>query len=324
MALNLLLLLSLLNLNIISSLGELQRLGHPIKADGSLSALVIGDWGRTGSYNQTDVAFQMGRIGEKLDIDFIISTGDNFYENGLKGIHDKGFDDSFSSIYTAKSLQKQWYSVLGNHDYRGDVIAQLSPVLRQIDSKWLCMRSFILDAEIVEFFFVDTTPFVMHYWRNPGHSTYDWRDVAPRDTYIANVMKDLESALKESTARWRIVVGHHTIRSVSIHGDTSELDQLLLPILRANNVDLYINGHDHCLQHIGDIDSPIQFLTSGGGSKAWRGVFNSNRDGLQFFYDGQGFMSLQLTQSSVEVVFYNTNGDALHKWSMSKEPLSAI
>ncbi|KAK1264011.1 Purple acid phosphatase 17 [Acorus gramineus] len=288
MALNLFLLLSLLNLNIVSSLGKLQRLEHPIKADGSLSALVIGDWGRTGSYNQTDVAFQMGRIGEKLDIDFIISTGDNFYENGLKGVDDKGFDDSFSSIYTAKSLQKQWYS------------------------------------EIVEFFFVDTTPFVLHYWRNPGHSTYDWRDVAPRDTYIANVMKDLESALKESTARWRIVIGHHTIRSVSIHGDTSELNQLLLPILQANNVDLYINGHDHCLQHISDINSPIQFLTSGGGSKAWRGVFNSNRDGLHFFYDGQGFMSLQLTQSSVEVVFYNTNGDALHKWSMSKEPLSAI
>lgn len=54
--------------------------------------------------------FQMGRIGEKLDIDFVVSTGDNFYDNGLTGEHDKAFQESFTKIYTAKSLQKQWYS----------------------------------------------------------------------------------------------------------------------------------------------------------------------------------------------------------------------
>ena len=52
----------------------------------------------------------MGKIGEKLDIDFVISTGDNFYDNGLTGVDDKLFEESFTNIYTAKSLQKQWYS----------------------------------------------------------------------------------------------------------------------------------------------------------------------------------------------------------------------
>lgn len=52
----------------------------------------------------------MGRIGEKLDIDFVISTGDNFYGDGLKSVKDPAFLDSFKNIYTAKSLQKQWYS----------------------------------------------------------------------------------------------------------------------------------------------------------------------------------------------------------------------
>lgn len=52
----------------------------------------------------------MGRIGEKLDIDFVISTGDNFYGDGLNGVNDLAFLDSFKNIYTAKSLQKQWYS----------------------------------------------------------------------------------------------------------------------------------------------------------------------------------------------------------------------
>lgn len=52
----------------------------------------------------------MGKIGDKLNIDFIVSTGDNFYEDGLLSINDHAFDKSFTQIYTAKSLQKQWYS----------------------------------------------------------------------------------------------------------------------------------------------------------------------------------------------------------------------
>lgn len=57
----------------------------------------------------------MGKIGEKDDIDFVISTGDNFYNNGIKGVNDPGFLESFSNIYTAKSLRKQWYTGMSNH-----------------------------------------------------------------------------------------------------------------------------------------------------------------------------------------------------------------
>lgn len=44
---------------IISVTAELQRFEHPIKANGSLSLLVIGDWGRRGHYNQSLVADQV-------------------------------------------------------------------------------------------------------------------------------------------------------------------------------------------------------------------------------------------------------------------------
>lgn len=52
----------------------------------------------------------MGRVAEKLNIDFVISTGDNFYDDGLTGVDDPAFEFSFSKVYTAKSLQKQWYN----------------------------------------------------------------------------------------------------------------------------------------------------------------------------------------------------------------------
>jgi len=180
------------------------------------------------------------------------------------------------------------------------------------------MRSFIVNAEIVDFFFVDTTPFQKKYWTHPGKHQYDWRGVVPRGKYIANLLKDLDEAMEKSTAMWKIVVGHHTMRSVSDHGDTKELLKLLLPVLKENGVDFYINGHDHCLEHISSRDSPIQYFTSGGGSKAWRGVFQPNKDKLRFFYDGQGFMSLQLNQEQAQFTFYDVSGNSLYQWSSSK------
>ncbi|ONI31897.1 hypothetical protein PRUPE_1G337500 [Prunus persica] len=221
-----------LSLCLVGSVAELQRFEHPPKADGSLSFLVVGDWGRRGLYNQSQVALQMGLIGEKAEIDFVISTGDNFYEDGLTGVDDPAFNESFSNIYTAPGLNKQWYNVLGNHDYRGDAEAQLSPVLRTIDKRWLCLRSFIVNAEIVDFFFVDTTPFVDDYFTNPKNHTYDWRGVTPREDYLSNLLKDVDSALKDSSAKWKIVVGHHTIKSAGHHGVTQELVTQLLPILK--------------------------------------------------------------------------------------------
>ncbi|TKY61094.1 Purple acid phosphatase 17 [Spatholobus suberectus] len=310
---------------ILYASAELQRFAHPSKHDGSLNFLVIGDWGRRGAYNQSEVAFQMGKVGEELDIDFVVSTGDNFYDNGLTSVHDHAFEESFTKIYTAKSLQKQWYSVLGNHDYRGDAEAQLSRVLREIDSRWLCLRSFIVDSELVEIFFVDTTPFVDEYFTEPKEHKYDWRGIGPQKPYITNLLKDLELALRESTARWKIVVGHHAIRSVGHHGDTQELINQLLPILQANNIDFYMNGHDHCLEHISDTESPIQFLTSGAGSKAWRGdIKGMNRRGLNFFYDGQGFMSMKLTHTDATIEFYDVFGKVLHRLTSSKQLHSSM
>ncbi|XP_051147643.1 purple acid phosphatase 17-like [Andrographis paniculata] len=305
---------------------ELPRFEHPARGGGgSVAFLVVGDWGRKGHYNQSLVSHQMGKIAEDLDIDFVVSTGDNFYDNGLHGEDDPNFLDSFSNVYTSRSLHKQWYSVLGNHDYRGNAVAQLSSYLRKIDSRWLCLRSFVVNTEIAELFFVDTTPMVEEYFTNPGDHTYDWRGVLPVKSYVANLLQDVETALKESKAKWRIVIGHHAIRSISHHGDTRELVDQLLPILRANGVDFYINGHDHCLQQISDNQSPIQFLTSGGGSKAWRGEMDKSNVGVvKFFYDGQGFMSVTLDSSDVEVVFYDVSGRALHRWTMSKFLLSSL
>ena len=65
--------------------------------------------------------------------------------------------------------------------------------------------------------------------------------------------------------------------------------------------------------------SSLEFLTSGGGSKAWRGEIKQwAQEELKLYYDGQGFMSLQVTKSKLDVAFYDIYGKILHKWSKTK------
>ncbi|VAH49482.1 unnamed protein product [Triticum turgidum subsp. durum] len=302
---------------------ELQRVQHSPKEDGSLTVLAVGDWGRGGQYNQTLVAEQMGVVGEKLAADFVISTGDNFYNDGLAGDNDTAFFmASFTDIYTASSLQKPWYIVLGNHDYTGDALAQQSPAIREVDSRWTSVnKSFIVEADIVDFFLVDTSPFVLKYW---NESKFDWRNVAPRDTYIATLLQDLDDALAASNATWKVVVGHHPVSSGCEHGNTTELREHLLPLLKAHGVDMYLNGHDHCLQRISSVDSPVEFVTSGGGSKAWAGKFKATTDKMEFLYDGQGFLSMELTAAEARLAFYDVSGAVLHSWGLAKSAPASI
>ncbi|KAI5075158.1 hypothetical protein GOP47_0009234 [Adiantum capillus-veneris] len=289
----------------------------------SLNFLVVGDWGRHGLYNQSLVATQMGKVGDELGIQFVISVGDNFYDRGLTGVNDSAFSESFSDIYTASSLQTTWYAVLGNHDYMGDALAQLSDEIAQHDWRWFCRRQFQLSfplcngvnsrhnaeacSDSVDMFFFDTTPFIDAYWENSTTKHYDWRGLAPRAEQLQSQLQDLDAKLQASTATWKFVLGHHTIRSIGSHGDMSELK---------SEVDMYVNGHDHILQHIKRTDSAIHFVTSGGGSKSYAGLRSyDDDDGVQFVHEGQGFLAVCMTATSALLTFYDVYGVALYSYT---------
>ncbi|XP_057804810.1 purple acid phosphatase 3-like [Salvia miltiorrhiza] len=316
-----LLLMTSFSLKLPSKAVELSRIQHLSKRDDhSIAFLAVGDWGRDGNFNQSRVATQMGYVGKKLGIDFVISTGDNFYTKGLKGVDDRAFQTSFTNIYTAKSLRKPWYSVLGNHDYQGNVEAQLSPALKKLDRRWNCKRNFIVEAGAADIFFVDTTPFVQKYFDNPKKQEFDWRNVFPRERYLSSTLKNLNLSLENSKARWKIVVGHHTIRSIGYHGDTQEMLDHFLPVLEAQKVDMYINGHDHCLQHLSNGRGSMQFLTSGGGSKAWKNIihYGMHNESMHFYHDGQGFLSVEVARDNAKIAFYDVSGRPLHRLKLQK------
>ena len=41
----------------------------------------------------------------------------------------------------------------------------------------------------VEFFFVDTTPFVNDYFTDPTEHTYDWKGILPQQEYLSNPLR---------------------------------------------------------------------------------------------------------------------------------------
>ena len=75
----------------------------------ALTFLAVGDWGRDGGFHQQDVADRMGETAAQIGASFVISVGDNFYEDGVKSVDDPIWKTSFEDVYRAPSLQAPWY-----------------------------------------------------------------------------------------------------------------------------------------------------------------------------------------------------------------------
>ena len=147
---------------------SLPFLGKHALADGAeLPFVVIGDWGRDGASKQRDVAGQMGKAAAASGSKFVIAVGDNFYEDGVQSVDDPHFRASFEDVYTAPSLQTPWYAILGNHDYHGNVDAQIAYSAKS--ARWHMPARYYTRTESLpgggsaDFFFLDTSPFLTHY-----------------------------------------------------------------------------------------------------------------------------------------------------------------
>ena len=64
-------------------------------------------------------------------------------------------------------------------------------------------------------------------------------------------MKELlDSELaKADSDEWKIVFGHYPCHSGGHYGGSKEIQKQVLPVMKAHDVDFYLTGHDHNLQH---------------------------------------------------------------------------
>ncbi len=295
----------------------------PLINDALLTFLVVGDWGRDGLCCQRDIAIEMSRSAGFLDAAFVISTGDNFYEVGLADEHDPQVQTSWANIYnkndprTATIGSLEWHMALGNHDYRGSVTGQLN-VANLYPGQWIQDGRFwdrIITADVdgvrinVHLVIIDTTPFIARY-NTPG-----WDDAVrlnPDGIMTQDKNKQLkwiENTLKQSTADWKIVVGHHSIWTSGSHygEDDGFLEATLPPLFEKYGVHLYLSGHDHNMQY--NKVKSVSYVCSGAGSKPNEGTYEKARTpGSKFFSSQQGFTILSLNQQKIEMRFVDYAG----------------
>jgi acid phosphatase len=278
-------------------------------APAALDFLVVGDWGRNGASHQRDVATQMGHAADSLGSRFVISVGDNFYEDGVQSTADAQWHSSFEDIYSAHSLQVPWYVALGNHDYRGVPQAQVdytaSSSRWRMPNRYYKVAGSSIGAPHLDLFVIDTSPLV-HQYRDKVHSAIA-ENVASQD--VPAQLRWLDQELGASAAPWKLVIGHHTIYSGgSAHGDTPEAKELIEPLLRKHGVQAYINGHDHDLQHIrrGGID----YVLCGAGSEV-RPV--KEVEGTQFCVARSGFAAMRSEPDALTFEFRDYTGASLYR-----------
>jgi acid phosphatase len=272
---------------------------------GALNFGVIGDWGRHGRPDQMAVAQQMGVACAMAGAAFVISVGDNFYEDGVTSTMDEHWTRSFENVYAAKSLQVPWYVALGNHDYRGSVEAQLN--YAKTSTRWnmparYWKQTFPVDSSTpADFFFIDTSPMLSEYANDFAMRAIHTQDVPAQ-------MAWLENALASSTAPWKIVIGHHPIYSAGLgHGNERDLIANLLPVLQRHGVQGYFCGHDHDLQHLQV--GRLHLLLSGGGSEH-RPVLTIPES--RFSRSSSGFAVASLRADAMQVRFIDDKGKLLH------------
>jgi len=280
-----------------------------------LNFLVFGDWGRHGEKDQIEVAMQMELAANAMNAQFIISVGDNFYERGVSSTRDPQWQKTFENVYVAPSLQVPWYVALGNHDYLGNCDAQLA--YSRLSQRWnMPARYFTLSRQVdaasaVDFFYLDTTPMVRHYWHEPIYREHVRTQDVPKQ------LAWFKDALAASTAPWKIVIGHHPIYSGGGpfgHGDTHELIENVLPLLKQYQVQAYFNGHDHNLQHLQV--GAVNLFDSGAGSRA-RPVFKTRY--TRFAKACSGFTTVSMQPENMQVRLIDYRGNVLYTASIPRQ-----
>jgi tartrate-resistant acid phosphatase type 5 len=286
---------------------------------GALTFLAMGDWGRNGADHQKQVAEQMGKTAADSKAQFIISTGDNFYPSGVISEHDPLFKYSFEDIYTAFSLQWDWYPVLGNHDYKSSPDAQVA--YSKISRRWKMparyySKTFAINGDKnqqVLIAFIDTNPLIPEFYNNAEYGpNVRGQDTTQQKRWLAKVLSDPSPSIK-----WKIVVGHHPLYTGGSRTngyDTKAIRSSLKSVLDKYGVDVYLAGHEHSLQHIKPAGKTHHFISGAASEKTPVKLI----EGGKMVASEYGFMVFSITNNQLQVQTLNDDGEIIYSTVINK------
>lgn len=246
---------------------------------------VTGDAG-TGDIGQKMVAKAIEDKCKKDGCEFGIFLGDNIYNNGVSSVDDEQFITKFENPY--KNLNMRMYMILGNHDYRGNVDAEVQYTKKS--AKWyMPSRNYNFKVGNTEFFAIDTN--------NPTQEQ-------------AN---DLAKKTRRSKAKWKIAFGHHPRYTNGVYRNAEGMLKELLDKSLCNKVNLYLSGHEHNKQHLKKSSGVNHLiLGSGAGTRPWL-LHASN---TLFAKDSLGFGWFEIDDSKIHFELLDANGKVEYKYDI--------
>jgi hypothetical protein len=206
---------------------------------GTVRFAVIGDYGED-SPAEADVAARV----KVWRPDFVITTGDNNYEEGAAATMDANVLKHYGEFITDNSATTRFFPSLGNHDW--------------------------ITADAQAYFDTFTLPGNERYYdfvRGNVHFFVLDSDSHEPDGVTADSVQGrwFSQAITASTARWRIVYFHHPPRSSGRHGSSARM-QWPFDLLGAHAV---LTGHDHIYERLA-IEGVAYFVNGLGGSSRHR------------------------------------------------------
>lgn len=337
-----------------------------------LTFYVLGDWG-TGDQNQKAVAKGLRENvatipgGRRLR-PFVLGLGDNVYEVGLAEGWDNPLttellEETFGHVYSEVKYQGQpllFHMIPGNHDHSGepggkngwgDVIHQ-ETTAEKMYPNWkyypidpsknsdtddstnyrALKQEDILRLAVPEKLQIETdgSVAILALDTQVLLDLYERNDEALLETH----WQQLESLLAEE-ANWKIIIGHHPVRSHGKHGGfrsafwwippialvtivdklfvksgqdldhaaNKQFQEDLVAIMKKHQVSFYLAGHEHSLQFL-EIDRERFQIISGSAAKS-SGVTHA---GDTFFsHSARGFVRFDVVQTEAWIEFFEVD-----------------
>jgi tartrate-resistant acid phosphatase type 5 len=252
--------------------------------------LVMGDWG-TGGQVQASVARAMAATADTYGCDYIISTGDNIYPSGVQSAEDSQWKRKFETVYHGQGLKQPVFPTLGNHDYILNPDAQIAysrvnPQWR-FPSRYYTQKLVAADGTTVQLFSLDTQRVQL----NEAGAAVEQRAW-------------LDAELTKSTAKWKIVFGHHMLYSNGIYGNLSRIRAAFEDVLKRHKVPIYMCGHDHDIQLL-QPSGGVSYVVSGGGGGHRDTSWGEN---TRYAATNMGYVWMAVSAKGIHLHFHDADG----------------
>lgn len=243
---------------------------------------------------------------------FVISLGDNFYENGVSGISDELWDSAWFSIFIRPfpcMHDIRWFSVLGNHDYYGGEISVNSQLeMTNYSKNWMMpdKEYYFYNKETSSYhIFIDTIKIYPELY-DKTKNVYTHKDTMHSLTVLENMLNHA----RQLKCKWTFVYGHYHLFSNGYYGNYNVMIRRILPLLKKYKVSIYFSGHEHNFQFL-KYDG-IYFCVNGAGAyKTQLNHYNSNVEvNMIYGNTNNGFLIHKLNEKYLNLQFVNVNNIA--------------